>query len=116
AERLFPRKSSSSVTAPNAHSRSLVPSVLQYASCEQGKDKSSAHHEISRCLQRTDSREKLINSFVDDAVGNPVSVKLAVVRRIPQSNPGVAIYVDPGVSAVSPGTCDESPWSDQRSL
>ncbi|CAN0339646.1 unnamed protein product [Ectocarpus sp. 6 AP-2014] len=97
-------------------SRRLVHSVLQYAFCEKGKDKSSAQHEISGCLLKTDSREKLTDSLVDDAVGNPVPVKLAVVRRIRQSNPGVAIYVNPSVSVICPGTCDESPWSDQPLL
>ncbi|CAN0243134.1 unnamed protein product, partial [Ectocarpus sp. 4 AP-2014] len=81
-----------------------------YASCEQepDKNKSTALHEIPSYLQRTDSREKLINSFVDDQVGVPAPAKVVVVRRINASAKGVAVYVNPGVSVVYDGMHDVS--------
>ncbi|CAM9761847.1 unnamed protein product, partial [Ectocarpus sp. 8 AP-2014] len=86
-----------------------------YACCEQGKDKSSTHHEISSYLQRTDDREKLISYFKDDVrvPGYPAPVRLVVTGRIAASNPGAAVYVDPGVSVICAPTSDPSSSSDQ---
>lgn len=81
-----------------------------YATCDQeeGKNKSTALHEIASYVQRTDNREKLINSFVDDQVGVPAPVKLVVVRRINASANGVAVRVSPGVSVVHDAKGDGS--------
>lgn len=86
-----------------------------YACCEQGKDKSSTHHEISSYLQRTDNRETLIGAFNDGVPGYPAPVRLVVTGRIAASNPGVAVYVEPGVSVICPRTSDPSSSSGQGS-
>ncbi|CAN0259142.1 unnamed protein product [Ectocarpus sp. 6 AP-2014] len=86
-----------------------------YACCEQGNDKSSAHHEISSYLQRTDNRETLIGAFNDGVPGYHAPVRLVVTGRIAASNPGVAVCVDPGVSVICPQTSGPSSLSGQGS-
>lgn len=78
-----------------------------YAMWEEDSTETT-HHEVYSYLKRTSKREALLNAFIDKAGGVPAPARLGVFKGIDGATPGVVMRVNPGVSVVRKGWCDES--------